>query len=93
MGALLSKILKEWGLQIFAALGISFVSYVGYDVAMTMLQSKVAESQNTMSQAGLQLFLISGFGEGINILFGAYAAKLSFKAASKLSAVKPGATS
>ena len=91
MGALFSgllKILKQWGVQILTALGISFVSYVGYDVAMGMLQAKVAESSNSMTQAGFQLFLMSGFGEGINLIFGAFAARISFKAMSKLTAQK-----
>lgn len=92
LGALIPLIgflLKLLIVRIIIATGLTFVSYVGYGVALSKFKSYITNALNSMPSDIYQLLLIGGFGQGLNYLFGAFSFFVAMKALNKLTFVFP----
>lgn len=72
---------------ILTALGIAFVSYVGFGFVVDKFKTQILNSINGVPAGMFQLFLISGGGEIVNIMFGCLAFVVSFKTMTKLTSI------
>lgn len=86
---LLGILLKLLIVRIIIATGLTFVSYIGYGIALSKFKGYVKDALNSMPADIYQLLLIGGFGQGLNYLFGAFAFWVSMKALNKLTFVFP----
>lgn len=86
---LIGFLLKLLVVRIILATGLTFVSYIGYGLALTEFKSYVSNAMNSMPIDIYQLLLIGGFGQGMNYLFGAFAFWVSMKALNKLTFLFP----
>lgn len=87
MGALLPMLANLFRLlvvKILAALGLAFVTYTGYDVALSKFKSYISGSLNNMPSDIANLLLMAGFGQGLGYVFGALAFAISMQAMNKL---------
>ncbi|MCU4694745.1 DUF2523 domain-containing protein [Neisseria gonorrhoeae] len=58
--------------RIILATGLTFVTYAGYLAALEKFKGYTANAINSMPSDILNLLLISGFGQGLGYLFGAF---------------------
>lgn len=72
--------------KVIAALGLSFISYVGLNELQTQLLSAVVTQIGGIPSNALQLAYIAGLGVCLNWIFGTFAFVASLKSISKLSA-------
>lgn len=86
---LIGILLKMLVVRIIIALGLTFVSYLGYTVALDKFKDYVSRAMQSMPNDILQLLLIGGFGQGLGYLFGAFAFSLSMQALNKLTFIAP----
>lgn len=86
---LLGILLKLLIARIIIATGMTFVSYIGYAIALSKFKDYIANALNSMPADIYQLLLIGGFGQGLNYLFGAFSFWVSMKALNKLTFVLP----
>lgn len=86
---LLALLLKLFIVRIIIATGLTFVSYVGYAVALTKFKEYVVDAFNAMPSDILNLLLIGGFGQGLGYLFGAFSFYVGMAALNKLTFVIP----
>lgn len=86
---LLAILLKLLIIRIILATGLTFVSYIGYGIALSKFKDYIANALNSMPADIYQLLLIGGFGQGLNYLFGAFSFWVSMKALNKLTFVFP----
>lgn len=86
---LLAILLKLLIIRIILATGLTFVSYIGYGIALSKFKDYIANALNSMPADIYNLLLIGGFGQGMNYLFGAFSFFVSMKALNKLTFVLP----
>lgn len=86
---LLAFLLKLFIVRLIVAVGLTFVSYIGYVVALSKFKDYIVNAMNNMPSDVLNLLLISGFGQGLGYLFGAFSFTVSMKALNKLTFVLP----
>lgn len=86
---LIALLLKLLIVRIIIATGLTFVSYVGYGIALSKFKGYVTNALNSMPSDIYQLLLIGGFGQGMNYLFGAFAFWISMRALNKLTFILP----
>lgn len=86
---LIGILLKLLIIRIILATGLTFVSYIGYGIALSKFKDYIADAMNSMPNDIYQLLLIGGVGQGLNYLFGAFAFAVSMKALNKLTFVFP----
>ena len=72
--------------KLIAALGLSFVSYVGLNELQSYLISAVQHQIGSLPADGLQLAYMAGLGVCLNWIFGTFAFVISLKSLNKLSA-------
>ena len=85
-GKLLTAVLTTFAGKVVAALGVSFVSYIGLNELQNYLLSTVQQQIGGIPEVALQLAYIAGIGVCLNWLFGTFAFIASLKAVAKLSA-------
>lgn len=86
---LIGILLKLLIIRIILATGLTFVSYIGYGIALSKFKDYIKDAMNSMPNDIYQLLLIGGVGQGLNYLFGAFAFAISMKALNKLTFVFP----
>lgn len=86
---LIGILLKLLIIRIILATGLTFVSYIGYGIALSKFKDYITDAMNSMPNDIYQLLLIGGVGQGMNYLFGAFAFAVSMKALNKLTFVFP----
>lgn len=86
---LLAILLKLLIIRIILATGLTFVSYIGYGIALSKFKDYIANALNSMPADIYNLLLIGGFGQSMNYLFGAFSFFVSMKALNKLTFVLP----
>ena len=86
----LQGLLKWFGGSILTALGVSFVTYKGFQWGLDSLKDYFSRSVDSLSADAYQLFMMAGGGYAAGIIFGAFAFNVTLSAASKLSFGKGG---
>ena len=86
---LLGILLKMLIVRIIIATGMTFVTYAGYLIALNKFKDYTANAINSMPSDILNLLLISGFGQGLGYLFGAFSFYIGMKTLNKLTFVFP----
>ncbi len=86
---LLGILLKLLIVRIILATGLTFVTYAGYIIALNKFKDYTANAINSMPSDILNLLLISGFGQGLGYLFGAFSFFIGIRALNKLTFVFP----
>lgn len=86
-GQLITAVLMNLAGRIVAALGLSFISYVGLNELQGQLLGYVEEQIGGLPDDALNIAMIAGVGVCLNWVFGTFAFISSLKAMSKLSAV------
>ena len=86
---LLAILLKLLIVRIIIATGMTFVSYVGYAIALSKFKNYTKDALNSMPADIYNLLLIGGFGQGLNYLFGAFAFWVSMKLLNRLTFILP----
>lgn len=81
--------LKYLVVRLLIAFGVAAVSYAGYAVAMTTFKDYIVQNMQSMPSDILQLLLISGFGQGLGYIFGAFAFKIAMTTINKISMLIP----
>ena len=69
---------------IFTALGVSIVTYIGFDLLLDNLKNRFISEMGTIPAGAIQLFYIAGGGVVLNIFFGLLAFVVTFKTLSKI---------
>lgn len=77
--------MRRFGVELFAALGLSLTTYTGMNLIFQELVSSLQASFNSAPSAALQLFFLAGGGDLLNIVLSAYAFKLTLNGLTKLS--------
>ena len=72
--------------RIIAALGLSFVSYVGLNELQSYFVSIISQQLGGLPDDAIQIAYIAGVGVALNWIFGTFAFVASLKTLSKLSA-------
>lgn len=75
--------------RIILATGLTFVSYIGYAIALSKFKVYIQNAMGQMPNDIYQLLLIGGVGQGFNYLFGAFSFWVSMRALNKLTFVFP----
>lgn len=70
--------------KVIAAIGLTFVSYVGLDMIVNNFKSEIRELISNVPTGALQLFYLSGGGTVLNIIFGCFTFFVAFKSLTKL---------
>lgn len=78
IGALVSVVGTFAG-KALISLGIGYVAYKGIDVSIAYAKAQVFASLGGLSGVTLQLIGVLQIGTGVNILFSALVARLTFK--------------
>lgn len=84
---LLGTLLKSIVTKVIIALGLTFISYSGYSVALNKFKGYISNELNSMPSDILNLLLIGGVGQGFGYLFGAFAFSLSVNVLNRLTFV------
>ena len=82
---LLAELFKFLVVKILTALGIAFVSYKGYEIALNKFKDYISGNFNNMPSDIANLLLIAGFGEGLGFLFGALVFSMTMQTVNKIS--------
>lgn len=69
--------------KVIAAIGLTAVTYVGLQPLLNNFKNLIAQNINGLPEKVLQLFLLSGGGTALNILFGCFTFLLTFKVMTK----------
>lgn len=80
---LLANLFRYLVVKLLAALGIAFITYQGYDVALDQFKKYISSSLNSMPADIANLLLMAGFGEGLGYLFGALAFAITMQTINK----------
>ncbi|RPD82992.1 DUF2523 domain-containing protein [Neisseria weixii] len=86
-GQLITSVLMTVAGKVIAALGLSFISYVGLNEIQGYLLSHVQQQIGGISSDAMNLAYIAGIGVCLNWVFGTFAFVTSLKSLSKLSTV------
>lgn len=81
---LIGILLKMLIVRIIIATGLTFVTYVGYILALDEFKSYITDAMMAMPEDIFNLLLIGGFGQGMGYLFGAFTFRISMMALNKL---------
>lgn len=81
--SLLSGLSTLFG-KLLAALGITAVTYVGFDAVISGLKAQIESSLTGVSAGLLQMFYLAGGGVVLNILFSCLTFVVTFKTLTKL---------
>ena len=81
--------LKYLVVRLLIAFGVAAVSYAGYTVAMNTFKDYIVENMQSMPVDILQLLLISGFGQGLGYILGAFAFKIAMTTINKITMLVP----
>lgn len=76
-----TSVLKIGLFELITALGIGFISYKGLDLALGYFKNQLLGSFNNLSTDLMQLVGLLGLGQGLAIIFGAYAALIALQQA------------
>lgn len=68
--------------KVFKAIGLGFVTYIGFSVALNEAESFVMTRFNNIGGELYQILALAGVAQGIAILFSCFAAALVLKTAS-----------
>lgn len=85
-GQLITSVLMTVAGKVIAALGLSFISYVGLNEIQGYLLSHAQQQIGGISSDAMNLAYIAGIGVCLNWIFGTFAFVTSLKSLSKLSA-------
>ncbi len=85
-GSLITAVLMTVAGRIIAALGLSFVSYVGLNELQSYFVSIISQQLGGLPDDAIQIAYIAGVGVALNWIFGTFAFVASLKTLSKLSA-------
>lgn len=88
LAPLLQRLLAWFGGKLILALGLSFVTYKGFQLALNALRSYVINHFSSLPADIYQLLMMAGFGQAIGIIFGAFAFKAAMSVMGKLVARK-----
>lgn len=88
LAPLLQRLLAWFGGKLILALGLSFITYKGFETALNLFRGYVINHFNSLPADVYQLLMMAGFGQAIGIIFGAFAFKAAMSAMSKLVARK-----
>lgn len=80
----LQKLLSYFIGKIFIALGLTFITYTGYSIGLGQIKQYISNNFSGMPNDLFQLIMISGLGQAIGIIFGAYAFNIAMSTVSKL---------
>ena len=75
--------------RLLIAFGVAAVTYAGYSVAMTTFKDYIVQNMQSMPVDILNLLLISGFGQGLGYIFGAFAFKVAMTTINKITMLVP----
>ena len=81
--------LKYLVVRLLIAFGVAAVTYAGYSVAMTTFKDYIVQNMQSMPVDILNLLLISGFGQGLGYIFGAFAFKVAMTTINKITMLIP----
>ena len=81
--------LKYLVVRLLIAFGVAAVTYAGYSVAMTTFKDYIVQNMQSMPVDILNLLLISGFGQGLGYIFGAFAFKIAMTTFNKITMLIP----
>ena len=81
--------LKYLVVRLLIAFGVASVTYAGYAVAMTTFKDYIVQNMQSMPVDILNLLLISGFGQGLGYIFGAFAFKVAMTTINKITMLVP----
>lgn len=81
---LLGKLLSSFISRILTALGLTFVTYTGFNYLLGQLKGSISNLVGQMPSDIFNLLMISGIGSGLGYLFGAFTFKLSMSMMTKL---------
>ena len=81
--------LKYLVVRLLSAFGVAAVTYAGYSVAMTTFKDYIVQNMQSMPVDILNLLLISGFGQGLGYIFGAFAFKVAMTTINKITMLVP----
>lgn len=84
-GTLITSVLMNVAGRVIAALGMSFVSYVGLNELQGYFLKHIQQQISGLPEDALQIALIAGVGVCLNWIFGTFAFIASLKTMSKLS--------
>jgi putative membrane protein len=84
-GQLITSVLMTVAGKVIAALGLSFISYVGLNEIQGYLLSHVQAQIGGLPSDAMNLAYIAGIGVCLNWIFGTFAFVTSLKSLSKLS--------
>lgn len=87
LGMLLTSVFTTLVGKIFAALGLSVITYMGATAIQQQLISGLQNQMNGIGAASAQIFYMAGGGIALNWFLGAASFALTFKAVSKLGTV------
>ncbi|ULJ64609.1 DUF2523 domain-containing protein [Wielerella bovis] len=82
--AALLPLLQNLIVRLITALGITAVTYVGFERIVSNFKSEITQSLSGVPNDLLQFFYISGGGVALNILFGAFTFYISLIGLTKL---------
>ena len=86
-GQLITSVLMTVAGKVIAALGLSFISYVGLNEIQGYLLSQVQSQIGGIPSDAMNLAYIAGLGVCLNWIFGTFAFITSIKSFSKLSTI------
>ena len=84
---LLTSVLTTVAGKIMSAVGLSFITYVGFDALQNQLMQAVSQQVGGLTEDSLQVLYILGIGVCLNWIFGTFTFIASLKTMSKLSAI------
>lgn len=83
----LLKTLFTWvGTKIMLALGLSIVTYGGFNTSLNLIKNFLITTTNSIPADVYNILMMAGFGQAISIIFGAFAFKAALASVGKLQA-------
>lgn len=73
-------VLSKFALRLFAALGLTLVTYKALDVAITAAINRIQSSLSGAPSAALDILALSGFPEAFSIICSAYLTAAAIRA-------------
>lgn len=70
--AALAPMLKDLFFKILVALGVTFISYQGFDLIMQNILSYIKANYFSLSPDVINFLNLAGVGEALNVVFGSF---------------------
>lgn len=86
---LIGFLLKSLIVRIIIAMGLTLITYTGYQIALSQFKEYTQDAIQSMPADLFNLLMIAGVGQGLGYLFGAFAFTISLKAMTKLTFLFP----